>query len=103
MDNLNVAKRFVGTKVLSQAMRYISKDPERNLGKLLDLAERVAPLPGQKDDVCRVRTAIQENEAVRQFVHRLFTELSPTVQQRLLINYFFNSLLFGVPQQRRLA
>ncbi len=103
MDNLSVAKRFVGAQVLKQGLGYIRRDPERNLGRLLDLAEKVAPLPGQKDDVRRVRTAIRENEAVRQFVHRLFTELSPNVQQRLLVNYFFNSLLFGVPQQRRLA
>ena len=103
MDNLSVAKRFVGSKVLNQAMGYIRRDPEQNLGRLLDLAEQVAPLPGQKDDVRRVRTAIRENEAVRQFVHRLFSELSPNVQQHLLVNYFFNSLLFGVPQQRRLA
>lgn len=97
------AKQYVSARMLEQAARYMSKNPETNVPKLLELAERVSLTKPQKEDIRSLRTTLAERPALQEFVSRLFRQVHPNVQHHLLVNFFVNNLLFGVPKQRRLA
>ena len=43
------AKKVAAEMALDQALKYLSRDPEQNLPRILDFAEKVAPDEGQKE------------------------------------------------------
>lgn len=99
--SLNVARQYVGEKVLRQLLSYVGKDP-RNFPKLLNLAERIAK-DDHKEKIAKVRKAYQANPTIFEFVNRLITRTHPNVQRHLVYNWFVNAMLMGVPKQRRMS
>ena len=84
---------------LSQAFKYITKDPEKNMLKIMDWADRFANgiFPTQRRVIREVIT--DENHPYHSYVNRLFTEVDPDVLRTMITNFFINANLIGWPKQ----
>jgi len=101
--NLEFAKRYVGEKVLRELLSYLSRDPVQHLQQLLSLGKLIARREEHKQNVAALEKAIRDNPAVRQLTEGLLKDTHPNVVQRLLYNFFINSMLMGVPRQLHLS
>lgn len=89
-------KQLVSTTVMNEAYQYMTKDPMKNLPKLIDWAERVMT---QKDfyntaEMFREISKDPENNWNR-LIQRYFKELNPTTQKRFLVNFMVNAGIVG--------
>lgn len=80
---------------VEQVVKYIYKDPDKNLVKLMDWADRIADgnFERQRRDV---REAITNpDHAYYPFVRKLMNEVDPHVLSTLAMNFFINATLDG--------
>jgi len=101
LRHLDGVKRLAAKKVLEQVLRYIDKDPERNVERILELGERLALLPWHKEGIRNIRKEMAAHPAVIRFIYRLCTEVDPHVRHTLAVNYFLNALFFGEVQRKK--
>ncbi|MBQ9330470.1 MAG: radical SAM protein [Oscillibacter sp.] len=87
---------------LEQAFRYLYKDPERNLLKLMDWADQFSG--GEMEPQRRViRAAITDpSHPYYPFVRRLLTDVDPEILKTVAVNFFINANLAGWPKQEKL-
>ncbi|CFX02068.1 Aldolase-type TIM barrel [Syntrophomonas zehnderi OL-4] len=101
---INQAKKFVGEKAVTQATRYISKDPEKNLGKAISLAEKLAVREDHKKQIATVKTYLLDPESNwHELYVRTMTESNQNVRERLAVDFVINAVLAGIPRQYELA
>ncbi|MCI8403048.1 MAG: radical SAM protein [Lachnospiraceae bacterium] len=84
---------------LEQAFRYLYKDPEKNLMKLMDWADRFA---GEEFEPQRkvVREAMTNPaHPYYGYIRRLIQDIDPHVMQTAAVNFFINASLIGWPKQ----
>ena len=98
MDFSTTLKRFG----VEQLIRYLHKDPEKNMLRLMDWADKFA-----KGAFVSQRKLIREaisNPAhpYYPFVRRLFTDLDEGVMQAMAANFFINAALMGWPKQEEM-
>jgi MoaA/NifB/PqqE/SkfB family radical SAM enzyme len=98
-NSMELGKRFFGEKLLGTIMGYLKKDPEKNLEKVVDIVEKVAVLPNHKEYARNIKGFIQDNQATRDLIKRLISEVDENVQNHLISNFFINASLVGVPKQ----
>ncbi|MFW6410332.1 MAG: radical SAM protein [Halanaerobiales bacterium] len=96
--NFRFAKKFAAEQILKRAMNYIEKDPEKNFLKVLDLADKVAGTDKHHQEIDSLRESFKTNPAIRQYVKK-FTEIAPSYKEGLVMNFFINSGLLGIPYQ----
>lgn len=84
---------------LEQAINYLYKDPETNLKKIMDWADKFAGnefVPQRK----AIREAIEDkNHPYHQFILHLIADTDPNVMKTLVTNFFINANLIGWPIQ----
>jgi len=98
------AKKFVGEAVLSQATRYLGKDPEKNLENLINLADKLAVREQHKQIVASARrNLLKSNSHWRHLLVATLNETHPKVRERLAVNFVLNCVLLGIPKQYELA
>ncbi|MCL6451484.1 MAG: radical SAM protein, partial [Acetobacteraceae bacterium] len=100
---LDFARQFAAGPLLRRALRFVGRDPARNLTRLLELGERLAPSEEQRLKVRGARQALASSAVLQTYVHGLVTGTHPHVQRRLGFNWFLNAVLFGTRQQRRMS
>lgn len=87
---------------LEQMFHYIYKDPDRNMLKIMDWADKFAGeefVPQRK----MIRDAITDpSHPYYGYVRRLFTDVDPNVTKTLAVNFFLNAALTGWPKEERL-
>ncbi|BAK98470.1 hypothetical protein OBV_12720 [Oscillibacter valericigenes Sjm18-20] len=95
MDVAATIKKFG----LEQAFNYLYKDPEKNLRKLMDWADKFAGgefAPQRK----AIREAITNpDHPYYSYIRRLVTEVDPNVMKTLAVNLFINASLAGWSRQ----
>ncbi|MDY6826919.1 MAG: radical SAM protein [Bacillota bacterium] len=97
----DLAKRYLGEKLLNQAIGYLEKDPEGNFIKTLDLAMKAPILSWHQDYIVNIKSNFKQNPAIQQYIRRIFNEIDENVRNHLLVNFFLNASLIGVPIQKR--
>lgn len=98
------AKKLVGEKVVTQATRYIGKDPEKNLAKAVSLAEKMAVRENHKEQIASVKNYLLDPRSNwHELYVRTMTEADPHVRERLVVNFMINAVLAGIPHQYELA
>lgn len=98
------AKKFVGEQVVSQTTRYIGKDPERNLAKAINIAEKLAVRENHKEQIAAVKTYLLDPHSNwHELYVRSMTDSNPHVRERLAVNFMINAVLAGIPRQYELA
>ena len=84
---------------LSQAFKYITKDPETHALKVMDWADKFSKgnFPSQR----RVIREVLENKdhPYHQYVLKLFNEVDNDVLKTMITNFFINANLVGWPKQ----
>ena len=98
MDFSTTLKRFG----VEQLIRYLHKDPDKNMLRLMDWADKFA-----KGEFVSQRKLIREaisdpTHPYYPFVRRLFTDLDSGVMQTMAANFFINAALVGWPKQEEM-
>ena len=84
---------------LEQAFKYLYKDPEKNLIKLMDWADHFA---GEEFKVPRkmVREAMTDPQhPYYGYIRHILNDIDPHVAQTTAVNFFLNAALAGWPKQ----
>ena len=87
---------------IEQTFRYVYKDPEPNMRKLMDCADRFAgnEFEGQRK---AIREVIENKDhPYHDFVLHLFKDVDQDVLTTLVTNFFINANLIGWPIQEKL-
>ena len=87
---------------LEQAFRYLYKDPENNLLKIMDWADRFAG-----DEFVTQRRMIREaitdpSHPYYGFIRHILNDVDPHVMKTTAVNFFINSALVVWPKQEKL-
>lgn len=87
---------------LEQAFRYLYKNPETNLLKIMDWADQFAGDEFQSQRQM-IREAITNPEhPYYSFIRRVINDIDPHVLQTTAVNFFVNAALTGWPKQEKL-
>ena len=87
---------------IEQTFNYIYKDPDKNMIKLMDWADKFSKggFPSQRK---AIREAIENPEhPYYSYVRKIFKEVDPNVAKTLAVNLFINSALVGWPKEEEL-
>lgn len=87
---------------LEQAFNYLYKDPEKNLLKIMDWADKFAG-NGFESQRAMIREAITDpNHPYYSFIRRIIYDVDPHVMKTAAVNFFVNSALSGWSKQEEL-
>ncbi len=103
MLGVEAAKRYFGEKIFNQIFTYLKNDPVNNLDRLYEIANRAPLLQDHKEKARKIKEGIDNNPAVKQYVEKIFNSVDENVQQHLLVNFFINASVVGIPRQRKLS
>lgn len=84
---------------IEQTFNFIYKDPDKNMPKLMDWADKFAKgeFPSQRK---AIREAITDpDHPYYSYIRRLFKEVDPNVTRTLAVNLFINASLVGWPKE----
>lgn len=87
---------------IEQTFNYIYKDPDKNMIKLMDWADKFSDgeFPSQRK---MIREAIENPEhPYYPYIRKLFTDVDPHVTKTLAVNLFINAALIGWPKEEKL-
>ena len=87
---------------LEQVFNYLYKDPDKNLVKIMDWADKFA---GEEFVAQRavIRQAVTDPaHPYYPFIRRLFQDVDPDVMKTIAVNFFINASLVGWPKQEEL-
>lgn len=100
--NFDFAKRFAAEQVIKQAMNFLEKDPDKNFLKVMDLVDKVARTEKHHEEIASMKYAYQTNPVIKQYIKKL-SQVAPSYKKGLIMNFFVNSALMGIPRQFELA
>ena len=85
---------------IDQIIKYVYKDPEKNLLKIMDWADKFAK--GEFVSQRRVIREIIENpeHPYHGYVLKVFRELDPEITKTMVSNFFINANMIGWPKQK---
>lgn len=98
MNASNTLKKFG----IEQTFHYIYKDPDKNLPKMMDWADKFAD--GEfETQRAMIREAVTNSaHPYYGYIRRLFTEVDPKVTKTLAVNFFINAALVGWKKEEEL-
>lgn len=97
-----VWKENVQKFALSQALKYLEKDPEANIPKLMEMVDRFFPDDWYTSQRRAIRNSIAEKNNWYQLILRLY-ELDPGVRKAFFENFIMNASLKGSALQNENA
>lgn len=95
MDASTAIKKFG----LEQAFHYMYKDPEKNLSKIMDWADKFSggEFVSQRK---AIREAIENpNHPYHSYILHIVNDIDPDVMKTMAVNFFINANLVGWPKQ----
>ena len=95
MDASTAIKKFG----LEQAFNYMYKDPEKNLSKIMDWADKFSggEFVSQRK---AIREAIEDpNHPYHSYILHIVNDIDPNVMKTMAVNFFINANLSGWPKQ----
>ena len=95
MDASTAIKKFG----LEQAFNYMYKDPEKNLSKIMDWADKFSggEFVSQRK---AIREAIEDpNHPYHSYILHIVNDIDPDVMKTMAVNFFINASLSGWPKQ----
>jgi MoaA/NifB/PqqE/SkfB family radical SAM enzyme len=96
-------KAALGEVVLKEGLRYLARDPEKNMVKLVKWwGEKIARSELHKNYAKSVvEFLLDENNNWRQLAVRAFRQLSPKVRDTLISNFFIDALVLSPEEIRK--
>ena len=81
-------KQLISTALVNEGLKYIEKDPMKNMSKLIDWADKIVTLDNHKKNVETFRNIIKDPSSNwYKLIERYFDELSPNTRKKFLVNY----------------
>ncbi|NLU09770.1 MAG: radical SAM protein [Tepidanaerobacter acetatoxydans] len=101
---MDLARTYLGEKVVSQGVKYLLSRDMDDIGKLISWAEKL-PMPAhQREDLKAVSKFLEDkNSNWYKFGQRILAETDPKVKEKLGVNFFVNANFLGVPKQQKMA
>lgn len=97
---MNLAKTKLGEAAFKEIIRYMMKEPEKNITRLINFADKISIREQDKKYISSVKNILDDKSSNwYQFTVKLLSETHPNVREKLGINYFLNSTFFGIPEQ----
>ena len=87
---------------IEQTFNYIYKDPDKNMEKLMDWADKFSKgdFPSQRK---AIREAIENpDHPYYSYIRKIFKDVDPNVAKTLAVNLFINAALIGWPKEEEL-
>jgi MoaA/NifB/PqqE/SkfB family radical SAM enzyme len=84
----------------NQAMKYLEKDPEANIPKLMELADRFMPKDQFPEQRAAFHKAIDEKNNWYELIMKVY-DLDPGVRTAFFKNFILNENIFGWPVQEK--
>lgn len=97
------AKKFLGDKVFQRALSYLEKDPYNNLVKTIDMIQKAPITSNHRQMLQDAKNQLQNDPVKKEYLNRIFNNVSSRVQHKGLVNLFLNAMLMGVPKQNNMA
>lgn len=94
----NIMQNFA----INQALKYLEKDPETNIPKLMAMVDKFSPKDWYATQRSAIRKIIEDRGNWYQLLLRLY-ELDPEVRKTIFQNFIFNASLEGGALQKQLA
>lgn len=94
-------KKIAAELALDKAIKYISKDPEKNLPVLMDFVERVAVIPDHKESIKKLKDYFSDNPLVMEQARRLCK--NPRVLYNFFNSWVVDGILLGRPKREKIA
>lgn len=102
-EKINMAKSYVGEKILSQTLNYVLKNPEKNFDNLLEWVNRLAILPHHKEQTRAATEHLLNPESNwHQLALKIFNQIHPNNIKTMSVNFFARATFQGVPRQKEL-
>ncbi|WP_425449392.1 radical SAM protein [Dethiothermospora halolimnae] len=97
------AKQLIGSVMLKEGLKYLEKDPIKNIPKLMNWADRLITEENHRETLESFKE-IWDNpdNNWHKFIERLFTEIHPNVRNKFIMNFFINSSVLGLPLAKKL-
>ncbi|MBR3867660.1 MAG: radical SAM protein, partial [Butyricicoccus sp.] len=95
-------KETMQSLAIGQALKYVEGNPEENIPKLMELADKLLPEGWYGSQRNAIRTAIDEKNNWYQLILKLY-ELDPGVRQTFFQNFLFNASLRGSAIQQEIS
>ncbi|RKO65828.1 radical SAM protein [Desulfofundulus salinus] len=102
-NKLARTKKFLAEHLSQNVLTYVSRNPETNLPRLLNLVKLLTIQDRHKRQVETIAAAFRENPAIREYMIKLAKNFHPNVRNRLAYNWFMNAMIFGIPRQRSMS
>lgn len=94
-------KKLAAEFALDKAIKYIGKDPQKNLAVLMDFLERVAVLPDHKESIKKLKDHFRDNSLIMEQTRRLCK--NPKAFYKLFDTWLVDGILLGRPKREKLA
>ena len=94
-------KQSLQAAALRESLRYVRRNPEENFARLLGLIRPFARLPWHQEIIRQAGEmwADPQNNW-RRLTERALRQLAPKVSEKIVMNFFLNAALIGVPIAR---
>lgn len=94
-------KKAAAEFALDKAVKYLTKDPEKNLFTILNILEKAAIIPYHKDMVKAVRNHFQNNPQVMEQAKRVAS--NPKMLYNLLNSWVINGTFLARPKREKIG
>lgn len=85
-------------------INYIDKDPEKNLLTIANLMSRLAVLPEHKEQIEGVKRFLNDKDSNwYKFAIKGLKKVDKNILKRLMLNFFLNCNLKGIPKQKEMS
>ncbi len=98
---LGAIKKLAAELALDRAIRYIKRDPEKNLSTIMDFLEKAATLPHHKKMIAIVKRKFETDPGVMQQVRRVAG--NPEMLYKLINSWIIQGALVGKQTRNRVA
>lgn len=99
-----VSTADIARPIVNRILTYLSRDPVKNLPRIISLAERIAISEAHKAQIRDLAEAVLDNDSNwRELAIRVVLETDPHVLRTLFNNFLINATLEGTPRQYKIA
>ncbi len=97
-------KQYIIRLMMKQGLRYVKKDPDNNIPKLIDLSEKFSARQEHRMIIRMIRNIWQNQDSNWYiYMNKILTQLHPGVLEKLILNFFVNSAIIGTPLAKSLS
>ncbi len=89
-------KMYIGDILFENLFKYVSKNHEKRIPKLINLARKFSPDKGTDKILDTVEEYLCNEPAVKRLIHRAFTDYDPNYASRIFTNVILNVGFFWV-------